>query len=226
MPANDVTIKSAEWQSGCGGSYRRTVVYCDQRRGSQPQHLHSRSRARRRRAIALWVVYTAAAVTQFGVNGLDFDPLNNGTLLGHGSQWEWTATFPATAFTWAAFCPPVFKARYLSAISKVGSARSPTFGYEDVLGCSYSIATAASPPSGCALPSEGAYGLFYYSGLSIAPGTTFMASKGSDDFGTGFDLSGYSTDGYKTNYLPYNRYWNASVDSGTGVASWRWLESG
>ena len=164
-----------------------------------------------------WVVNTAAAVTQFGVNGLDFDPLNNGTLLGHGSQWEWTATFPATAFTWAALSSGIQGAVSLGNI-QVGSARSPTFGYEDVLGCSYSIATAASPPSGCALPSQGANGLFYYSGLSIAPGTTFMASKGSDDFGTGFDLSGYSTDGYKTNYLPYNR-WNASVDSGTGVAS-------
>jgi hypothetical protein len=163
-----------------------------------------------------WAVKTQAALST-GINGIDFDPVNNGTLLGRGGQWEWTTTFPSGAFNYSVLSSGIQGAVSFGNI-QVSASQTPTFGMEDIAGCTFTITTAATPPSGCALPSQGKNGLAYYSGLSVAPGTTFMASKASDDFSTGFDLSGYSTDGFKTNYLPYNR-WNASVASGTGVSS-------
>lgn len=163
-----------------------------------------------------WVTTTQAALFT-GMNGVDFDPLNNGVLLGRGGQWAWTATFPSSNFTYSILSSGIQGAVNLSSV-QVSAAQTPTFGFEDISGCTFTISGAASPPSRCALPSQGSNGLYYYSGLSIAPGTTFMASKGSNDFSGGFDLSGYSTDGFQTNYLPYNR-WNAAVDGSTGVSS-------
>jgi hypothetical protein len=164
-----------------------------------------------------WTLGTVAGTQFFGINGFDFDPLNNGTLLGHGSQWEYTTTFPSGNYTWAALSSGIQGAVSFGNI-QVAATQSPTFAYEDITGCTFSISTAATPPSGCALPSQGSNGLYEYAGLSVAPGTTTMFSAGQEDTGVSFSLSGYSTDGFKTNYLPYNQ-WNASVNGSTGVTT-------
>lgn len=164
-----------------------------------------------------WTLQTVAGTQLFGINGLDFDPLNNGTILGHGSQWEYITTFPSGNYTWAALSSGIQGAVSFGNLA-VATTLTPTFGYEDITGCTYSISTAASPPSTCALPSQGTNGLYEYAGLSIAPGTTTMFSAGQEDLGIGFSLSGYSTDGYRTNFLPYNQ-WNASVNGSTGVST-------
>ena len=156
-----------------------------------------------------WTLTTVAGTSLFGINNVDFDPLNNGTLLGHGSQWEYTTTFPAANYTWTALSSGIQGAVSFGNLA-VSAAGVPTVAYEDIIGCTFTIPTAGTPPSNCALPSQGLNGLYEFAGLSVAPGTTTMFSAGQEDTGVFFNLSGYSTDGFRTNFLPYNQ-WNASV---------------
>lgn len=156
-----------------------------------------------------WALATVAGTQFFGIGGVDFDPLNNGVLLGHGSQWEYISAFPSGNYTWATLSSGIQGAVSFGNLA-VATTQTPTFSYEDVIGCTFSISTAGTPPSLCALPSQGSNGLYEYAGLSVAPGTTTMFSAGQEDTGVGFPLSGYSTDGYRANFLPYNQ-WNASV---------------
>lgn len=163
-----------------------------------------------------WSVKHQASLTT-GINAADFDPTNSGVILTRGGQWSSVTTFPTGNFTYSVLSSGIQGAITFGNL-QVSAAQTPTFAYDDITGCTFLISTAGTPPSQCALPSQGVNGLYFFNGLSIAPGTTWMASKGSQDFNAGFDLSGYSTDGFRTNYLPYNR-WNSSVVSATGVSS-------
>ena len=166
-----------------------------------------------------WSTVAAIANISFAINGVSFDPVNNDILITAGSQWIWTTTFPSGPFVYTALSSGIQGAVSLANV-QVSAQGTPTFGYEDIVGCTYTVATATTPPNSCAIPDSFGGGfigfLSYFSGLSIAPSTTFMAAKNSQNFNTGFDMSGYSTDGFKTTYLPFN-FWNATVASGTAI---------
>lgn len=157
-----------------------------------------------------WSVLTNIGASEVFLHWMDFDPLNNDVIIGGGEQWVWTTSFPTGAYTLAALSSGIQGAVSFGNIA-VGAAQAPSFGFEDITGCAFTIASASSPAQNCMPPGSIAT-LFYYSGLSVAPGTSFMAAKGSEDFNSAFDLSGYSTDGFKTTYLPYNT-WNATINS-------------
>lgn len=149
-----------------------------------------------------------------GANNLSFDSAQNDSLIMSGGQWIFQTTFPTASFSWSVLSSGIQGAVSLGNL-QVGSKGSPTFGFEDIGACTFSIGTASTPPSSCSMASQFYY-LTYTSGLSVAPGTTFMASKTSNDFGPGFDLSGYSTDGYQNTYAPFNT-WNTTA-AATGIS--------
>src|SRR6185437_7256309 len=109
--------------------------------------------------------------------------------------WIFQTTFPRGSFAWSTMSSGIQGAVSLGNL-QVGSQGNPTFGFEDIGACTFSLASPSTPPSSCSMANQFYY-LIYTSGLSVAPGTTFMASKTSNDFSPGFDLSGYSTDGYQ-----------------------------
>lgn len=163
-----------------------------------------------------WAVAAYAANHSFLPVSVDFDPSNCGTIIAGANQWVWQTTFPSGNFTWMALSSgiqgPVTEWTNIA----VGAYGQPTIGFQDITACTFNVSTPNTPPSGCALAGNVA-NLGMFSGLSVAPGTTTMFSKFSANTAQAFDLSGYSTDGFKTTFLPFNS-WNTTV-TGSAISN-------
>jgi len=94
-------------------------------------------------------------------------------------------------------------------------------GAQDEGGVTFKTSSLATPPSS-AFPQSQMFlnpsSLTFVSGLSVAPGYNFTIAKSSWDFGPTFDSSGYSNDGFQSNWLPFNR-WNTLV-AGSALSSY------
>jgi hypothetical protein len=163
---------------------------------------------------APWQAWMLLNREYLGAGGeIDFDPLNNDVLISDGGQGVWTTTFPSANFTWTSMVAGIEELVF--ARIAVGAEGAPSFGAEDESGCQLSISAVGNATT--CFPQASLGFLQYTSGLSVAPGTSFMVAKTSADFGAGSDISGYSTDGFKSSYMPFNT-WNATVAS-TAVAN-------
>ena len=144
-----------------------------------------------------------------GVNsqGIEFDPLNNGTLVASATQGLWTTTFPSTSFSWTAQVAGI-QSLINSAIA-VPAAQIVSVGAQDEAGCQYTVAGAATSRSSCFPQNQfgvGSLNLPFTSWLSKVPGQNFMVAKTTKFDFDGGDISGFSTDGFYTNFTPFNTF--------------------
>lgn len=162
-----------------------------------------------------WLSWAAIGYSPYNV---ECDPINSGVILAAMGQGVWQTTFPSGTFVWTALSKGMEGAPYSHLV--VPSAQTVAVGSQDISGCQFKISTAGTPPSTCFPPAQ-YLGLSYASSLSMTPDRTLTFAKIGDDGGAGDDVSGYSTDGFKSNYLPLNN-WNATVtgsafaDNGSG----------
>jgi hypothetical protein len=133
----------------------------------------------------------------------------NGNLYTPGGQAIWTTTLPGGNFTWTS--QSVGIEELVMAGIAVGGRQMPTIGAQDEVGCTLSAITNTNP-SVCNFLSvaDTTNGLVSGYDFSIPPGSSAMFMKAGPDSGAGFDLSGYSTDGFVNSYTPLNN-WSTAV---------------
>lgn len=159
-----------------------------------------------------WLSWAAIGTNPGNV---EFDSSINDVILANMGQGVWQTTYPSGSFVWSALSKGIEGAQYSHLV--VPSQETIAIGAQDTSGCQYKITTANTPPSTC-FPTAAYLALAYASSLSMTPDRTLTYAKIGADGGAGVGADGYSTDGFKSNYLPLN-LWNATVAaSGTTMA--------
>lgn len=141
------------------------------------------------------------------------DPINAGVVGVNMGQAYWTTTFPTSAFTYTALSFGIMHGDD-NAIAGWITSGAFTSGGEDNGFCAQSIFSL--PPQDCGQSKNP--GLKWAQSLRVDGTNTYMVTKISSDLSSGGDWSGYSNDGFKTDYHIWND-WEATFGGNYKIAS-------
>lgn len=152
------------------------------------------------------------ATNIFGQTAGDISLDSSDNMLFDGGQGIWRAALPSGPFNWTANVAGVMQPIGQQIV--VPKALTAVAGFQDIGSCTM---TLGSPPTTCN-PITQYKSLEFASGIDVSKtDANFMVERISNNFGALSDYSGYSNDGFVSNYLPFNT-WNATVSAATAIA--------
>lgn len=160
---------------------------------------------------APWYVNTVTGFT--AVYNIAFDPIHDGGLAGNLGQGHFTTpAIPSSSFVWTSKSKGV--------MHQAASALVPyslfnfIVGSQDISTCTINL---LSIPTQVCSPITLFSGLKYTSGLAVSPSDpTYAVAETSANFSAFWDGSGWSHDGFKSDYHVWNR-WERTVVANVGI---------